>query len=245
MKLLALETSATVASCAITEDGRVLARAASHARLTHSQTLLPMVEATLRSAAVTVGELDGMAVAAGPGSFTGVRIGVAALKGLAHPAQTPCVGVSTLAAMARPLGGLPLTATVCAAMDARCGQIYTARFALHDGTLTRLTPDEAVAAETVCEALTGAEGPILLVGDGAALCYDAWRERLPALRLTPETLRYQDAVGVALEAEAAFAAGQAVSPGQLMPLYLRLPQAERELRSRPSFLRTSGNPKQK
>lgn len=228
MKLLALETSATAASCAVTEDGQVLARAGINRSLTHSQTLLPMVQEMLKNAALSMDDIDAIAVAAGPGSFTGVRIGVAAVKGLAFGKSLPCVSVSTLAAMARQWEGTPFCGEIVAVMDARCQQVYTARFRCEDGTITRLSPDEALPAQTVCERLTAVNDPILLVGDGAALCYGLWKEQLPTLKLAPPALRMQDAVGVAAEAAYVLADGGAVSPDALQPAYLRLPQAERE-----------------
>ena len=122
MKLLALESSAKAASCAVFEDGQVLASAWQSAGLTHSRTLLPMVEDMLRNSGCALRDVDGIAVAAGPGSFTGLRIGVASAKGLAWGAEKPCVPVSTLEAMAWPLAHLE-GVTVCA-MDARRQQIY-------------------------------------------------------------------------------------------------------------------------
>lgn len=232
MKLLAIETSAACSSVAVMEEGKLLSRSATHVALTHSQTLLPLVQSALANAAIAIDEIDAMAVAAGPGSFTGVRIGVAALKGLAFPREVPCAGVSTLASMARRWEGIPFCGIICAAMDARCGQIYTARFACDNGVITRLTPDEALTIESVGTALSDVSEPVILVGDGAQLCYKAWHERLPNVRLAPEQMRYQDAVGVAMEAEVAFREGNVVAPEQLQPAYLRLPQAERELRAR-------------
>ena len=126
MKVLAIESSAGPASCALTEDGRILASAGVHTGLTHSQTLVPMVDGMLKNAGVPLQDVDLLAVAAGPGSFTGVRIGVAAVKGLAFARDIPCVGVSTLAAMARAADGIPFDGVVCAAMDARCRR-YTRR----------------------------------------------------------------------------------------------------------------------
>lgn len=229
MKILAIESSAGPASCAVWEDGRLLAASAVYTGLTHSQTLLPMTADMLRNAGLTMDDVDLLAVAAGPGSFTGVRIGVAAVKGLAFAKDKPCCGVSTLAAMARLTEGLPFTGTVCAVMDARCRQVYTARFACRDGALERLSPDEALPLEVLRDALAAESAkPVLLVGDGAAFCYDALAGELPFLRPAPEGLRLQHARGVA--AEAAAHPETAVPGDRLVPRYLRLPQAERELR---------------
>lgn len=228
MRILAVETSAGPSSCAVTENGVVLASCYNNTAQTHSQTLMPMVEEMLRQAALSVEDMDLLAVSAGPGSFTGVRIGVSALKGLAFTADKPCAGVSTLAAIARNAEGIGFNGVVCAAMDARCKQVYTACFSAENGTLSRLSEDEAVSIETLKERLLTFEKPVLLLGDGAALCYDECKDTVPALLLAPPHLRYQTAVGVAREAEGC----AAVSAEALQPLYLRLPQAERELKAR-------------
>ncbi|MBQ8752273.1 MAG: tRNA (adenosine(37)-N6)-threonylcarbamoyltransferase complex dimerization subunit type 1 TsaB [Clostridia bacterium] len=232
MKLLALETSAGAASCAVTQDGRLLAEGFVNTRQTHSQTLMPMVQQALLQAELTVAELDGLAIAAGPGSFTGVRIGVAALKGLAFPNNTPCVGVSTLLCMAENFRELPGEFDICAVMDARCRQVYTAGFAAKNGEISRLTPDEALSMDTVLSRLSETDKPCVLVGDGAAMCYDAWRDARPGLYLAPEHLRFPRAAGVAAAAEPLFARGETVEAAALLPVYLRLPQAERELKAR-------------
>ncbi|MBO5798168.1 MAG: tRNA (adenosine(37)-N6)-threonylcarbamoyltransferase complex dimerization subunit type 1 TsaB [Clostridia bacterium] len=224
MKILALETSAGPASCALVEDGRVLASAYINTPLTHSQTLMPMVESMLQNAGLSFSQVERLAVTAGPGSFTGVRIGVAAVKGLAFANDTPCVGVSTLAAIARNMEGLGFDGIVCAAMDARCRQVYTACFEKGE----RLTPDEAISLDELKNRLISYKKPIFLLGDGAKLCYTAFVDYVPALYLAPEHLRYQNAVGVAAEA----AQCETVTAEALQPLYLRLPQAERELRAR-------------
>lgn len=230
MKILAIESSAGPASCALAEDGRILASAGAHTGLTHSQTLIPMVDAMLKNAGVSIREVDLLAVAAGPGSFTGVRIGVAAVKGLAFAQDKPCVGVSTLAAMARLADGLPFDGVVCAAMDARCRQVYTALFACEGGEVSRLTPDEAIPLEELEKRLISCNKSIFLVGDGAQLCYNTLNGHVPGLILAPPLLRYQQAAGVA--AQAALETEKAVPAERLQPIYLRLPQAERELRAR-------------
>ncbi len=228
MKLLSLETSAKCASCAVTDGEKVLASAFVNTAQTHSQTLMPMVNETLSVAGMTVADLDGIAVAAGPGSFTGVRIGVAAAKGLAFADALPCVGVSSLETVAAQFDGVLQTGRLCVLMDARCGQVYTATFIVTAAGLVRETPDEAVAAADVLSRLQQDDTPVLLAGDGAALWFTPWQAVLPQARLAPDGCRYPTAVGVALAAEKAFARGEAVSAAALQPIYLRLPQAERE-----------------
>lgn len=240
--ILALESSAGPASCALlrmSADGQetaLVAETAVRTRLTHSQTLLPMMEDLLKNAGLSMNEVDVLAVSAGPGSFTGIRIGVAAVKGLAFPRSLPCAGVSTLAAMSRPIEGLPFTGVILGAMDARCGQVYTASFACGDGAVSRLTPDEALTLDEVGERLKNRPElcgkSILVVGDGAEVCYNTLRDRVPGMRLAPEPLRFQRASGVAEEAARLAAEGRLTAAEELMPVYLRLPQAERELRAR-------------
>ena len=145
MKVLALETSAKAVSAAVTEDGRVLAYTYQNVGQTHSVTLMPMVDAMLKNAGLTVQDVDCIAVACGPGSFTGLRIGVSAAKGLAWALEKPCCGVSTLEAMAQ--NALLHEGLVICAMDARRSQIYNAVFDCSGGALTRLTPDRAIALE--------------------------------------------------------------------------------------------------
>lgn len=234
--LLAVESSAGPASCALVrvEEGRqtLLCSASVNTRLTHSQTLMPMIDDMLRNAGLSLSEVDALAVAAGPGSFTGVRIGVAAVKGLAFPEDLPCVSVSTLEGMAYRFAGLPMTCDIVATMDARCRQVYTAQFSLENGALMRKTPDEAITLDELAVRLADGDRPILVVGDGAVLCCTELGESVPRLQLAPTGLCDQNAVGVARAAVAALQNGQAVSGDTLLPVYLRLPQAERELRRR-------------
>ena len=232
MKILAIDSSAGPASCAVWDDGEILAASTLHTRLTHSQTLLPMVDAMLKNAVQHLEEMDVLAVSAGPGSFTGVRIGVAAVKGMAFPSDKPCAPVSTLAAMVRNMEGLPWEGLICAAMDARCGQVYTALFSCEKGRISRLTADEAISIENLKIRLDSYKKSVILVGDGAKLCYNALRDELYSLHLAPPLLRYQQAAGVAAEAADMAQRGELVSGSALLPAYLRLPQAERELKKR-------------
>ena len=233
MKVLAIESSATAASAALMEPSRLLGQFFIHTRLTHSQTLIPMVEALLHTAEVSWDEIDALAVAAGPGSFTGVRIGLSSVKGMALTRNLPCVGVSALEAMAWPLRGME-GATICCAMDARRQQVYNALFKIEKGTPVRLMPDRALAISELTAELSSREDPsdLLLVGDGAELCYAEMKEALPSIRLSPLPLRIQSAAGVAMLAMQKIEKGETVSGDALMPSYLRLPQAERELRKK-------------
>ncbi len=230
--ILAIDTSATPVSCAIVKDGRVLCSYFSHSGQTHSQTLMPMVEKALADVNLTVNGLDALAVNAGPGSFTGVRIGVATVKGLAFSHQLPCVSVSTLESMAEAFSGMPGEATIACVMDARCQQVYGALFALRQGIITRLTADEAMSIDSLGELLQKEDKPVILTGDGSELCHRTLADSLPKLCLAPLSLRYQHAASVAAVAQRLLADGKAISAETLLPTYLRLPQAERELRQR-------------
>lgn len=225
MKILALETSAKAVSAAVTECGRVLAFGYQDTGLTHSRTLMPIVEHIVKNAGIAMEEIGAVAVAVGPGSFTGIRIGVSAAKGLAFALDRPAAGVSTLAAMARNVAfadGL-----VICAMDARRNQIYNALFEAEGGVLIRQTPDRAVGLAELAEELREDSRPKTVVGDGARLCADALAGSGVSCRLAPPHLVMQNAMSVALEAEAAAAAGGLVSAQELAPVYLRPPQAER------------------
>ncbi len=231
MKILAIHTSAVTASAAVLEDGALVTATELRSKMTHSQTILPMVQDMLKNAALTLGDMDVLAVNVGPGSFTGVRIGVAAVKGLCFADNIPCVPVSTLESMAYNFKGLPGEQTVCAVMDARCGQVYTALFAVAGDTVTRLSPDEAISIEALGKRLKNLEKTVILVGDGAKLCYTTLAGAVTDLNLAPDHLRYQNAIGVAA---AALHCDERCDAAALQPVYLRLPQAERELKAKQS-----------
>lgn len=220
MKTLAFECSAVAASVCVYENGRVLGHTFSSVPLTHSQTLMPMAESLLSNLKISFSDIDRLAIANGPGSFTGVRIGIAAVKGLAAPRNLSCVGVSTLLSMAHQI---PENAIICALMDARCGQVYNALFRRENGVLTRLCEDRASMMEEVAAELPQDE-KVILVGDGAALFYKAHGS--DNIELAPPHLIYQSALGVAFAAEGE----EGCSVQELLPFYLRLPQAERELK---------------
>ena len=230
MKILAFETSAKAASVALMEKGKLLGESYQNTGLTHSQTLMVMAEDLLKACNLTAQDVEAVAVAAGPGSFTGVRIGVAAAKGFAWGGELPCYGVSTLEAMALNLG--VYQGYVVSAMDARRSQVYTAIFHAEKGLLTRVEEDMAISLEELKEKIKNLEESIFLVGDGALLCYNTLLEEVPGLVLPPEHRMHQRAAGVALAAQAMMDAGDPGNGAELTPNYLRLSQAERERKAR-------------
>lgn len=230
MLILSFETSAKAASVALTEDSKLLGESYQNTGLTHSQTLMVMAQDLLNQCGREIGELDAVAVANGPGSFTGVRIGVAAAKGLAWGAEIPCCGTSTLASMAMGLG--IWQGYVCPVMDARRGQVYNALFHADCGKCTRIREDRAISLTELGKDIQNLTEPIFLVGDGSILCYNTLSESVPALVLPPEHRMHQRATGVALEAVRMIASGECTDAGQLAPNYLRLSQAERERNER-------------
>lgn len=239
MKILALESSAVAASVALCEDEALIGQTFRNTGLTHSQTLLPMAEQLLRGCGLTMEDVDLVAVAEGPGSFTGLRIGVAAAKGLAWAAELPCAGCSTLESMAWNLAGLE--GEVCSAMDARRKQVYNARFRVDGLRPHRITPDRAISLEDLVNELKGTETTQIVVGDGAKLCYDALTAAGIPARLAPPNLRMQSAWGVARLALEQARAGYTLTPGELVPVYHRLSQAERERLEREQAAQTKGD----
>ena len=226
MLILAFETSAKAASVALLDEKKLLGESYQNTGLTHSQTLMVMAEDLLKQCGKTVADVTAVAVAEGPGSFTGVRIGVAAAKGFAWGRELPCYGVSTLEAMAESLG--VYNGYVCPCMDARRSQVYNALFYVNQGKIERVQPDRAIALSELGEEINSLSEPIFLVGDGAVLCYNTLVKSVPNLVLPTEHRQHQRAVGVALLAAKKQAAGEVGDGNGLTPNYLRLSQAERE-----------------
>ena len=226
MLILAFETSAKAASVALMEGGKLLGESYQNTGLTHSQTLMVMAEDLLNQCGKTVSDVTAVAVAEGPGSFTGVRIGVAAAKGFAWGREIPCFGISTLEAMAESLG--IYQGYVCACMDARRSQVYNALFYVDQGVVERRSDDRAISLADLGAELEHLDGPIFLVGDGADLTYKTLSGSVEELILPPEHRKHQRATGVAILAARQAAEGAAPSGGALTPNYLRLSQAERE-----------------
>ncbi|MBQ5398457.1 MAG: tRNA (adenosine(37)-N6)-threonylcarbamoyltransferase complex dimerization subunit type 1 TsaB [Ruminococcus sp.] len=226
MKILAVDSSAKACSVSLVDEDKILGEFFINTSLTHSQTLVPMIDAVLKNTSTDIKSVDAFAVSAGPGSFTGVRIGVAAIKGMAMPLDKPCYSVSTLEAMAYNLRGENCVA--CAVMDARCNQVYNALFLIKNGKITRLCDDRALSIDELAEDLKSYNVKTVLVGDGAQLCYNSYKELSCDIELAPEQQRYQRASGVAFAA----LTKEPMTAESLMPTYLRLPQAERELKKR-------------
>lgn len=231
MKILSIECSATPASCAIIEDGKIKASSFINAKLTHSQTLMQMIINTLDNSATKLCDTDSIAIAVGPGSFTGLRIGISAVKGLAAPNDIPCIPVSTLDGMAQAF--IDRNCIVCAVMDARCNQFYNALFEIKGGIITRLCDDRALMCNELKQDITkiSPEQKIIICGDGADLFYKSVND-MPNVFVAPEVLKLQSAVGIGMYAYRNIDTISTVSPNDLLPTYLRLPQAERELKAK-------------
>jgi len=226
MLILAFESSAKAASVALVRDGRLISQSGQCSGLTHSRTLLPMAEDLLKNTELTLADVDVFAIAHGPGSFTGIRIGVSTVKGLAWAGEKPCIGVSTLEAMA--WHGVAVGGVICPVMDARRNQVYNALFEIRDGHPVRMTEDRPIASEELAAELKALNAPVFLVGDGAVITERYFREAGIPCSVAPDNLVWQDAWGVAMAAQDK----EPVSPDVLNPVYLRLSQAERERNER-------------
>lgn len=226
MLIMAFESSAKAASVALVRDGHIISQYSQCSGLTHSRTLLPMAEDMLKNAEMKLSDVDCFAVAHGPGSFTGIRIGVSTVKGLSWAADKPCVGVSTLEALA--WQGLSRGGYICPVMDARRSQVYNALFRIENGRPVRLTEDRPIELGLLCEELRRLDAPVLLLGDGTAVSADYLKKEGIAFETAPENLLWQSAWGVAMAA----ADKPLLNSQELLPVYLRLSQAERERNER-------------
>ena len=226
MIILAFDSTAKAASVAVTEDEKLLALYNIDNGLTQSELLLPMAENIIKSLNLTFDDIGLLACAVGPGSFTGVRIGVALVKGIAFGKNIPCVSVSTLDELAENLSGLE--GIIVPVMDARRQQVYTATYRCDGKSLEKLTPDRAIAISELGEELKEYSEPIYLVGDG----YEVAKLGLSAMGVvtkeTPKLLITENAYSIALVAKAKYERGDVTTDLQIAPTYLRMPQAERE-----------------
>ncbi len=234
MIILGVECSAVSVSVAVLKDGELICEDFQNNGYTHSVTLLPMIKSVLDTCNLAVSDIDVFSISAGPGSFTGLRIGAATVKGLASLGSL-CLGVSTLEAMAydhRDFEGV-----VCPCMDARCSQVYNALFEVKGGEVERVCEDRALMLQELIDELKKIDKPVLLVGDGARLTYNKIKDECPELlckvSIADEERLFQHAAGVCCLCEKMLSGGQkAVPADELMLNYLRLPQAERELKKK-------------
>ena len=230
MIILSLDSTSVTASVAISENGVVLAENFINNGLTHSQTLMPMVEKTLTESEKLIKDVDLFAITNGPGSFTGVRIGIASVKGMADALNKDCFAVSTLEAIAEPLKNEDVIA--CAVMDARCNQVYCALFEKGN----RLCEDKAILIDELGEELKQYNKPIIFIGDGAELCYNKLSLVVENTQLADENIRYVHASSICRLAEEKVNNGEeTIKSANLVPFYLRVPQAERELNNKNSL----------
>ena len=226
MNLLAVDTSGPVAGVAVLRDGEIAYEGAAVNRLTHSVNLMPMIEEALGRAGLDVDDVDYYVSVIGPGSFTGVRIGVSAIKGMAHGAYKPCIGVDALEALA--MGVCMTDALLCPIQDARAGQVYGAAF-LPGQPPVRVLDNMAEKLPLFIEkALEKADGrKLCFLGDGVKTYRKAIEELLGDRAVfAPAHMSYLRPASVALLAD--LHKDQAVDYLTLMPVYLRAPQAERE-----------------
>lgn len=227
MKILSIDSSSVAASAAVAADGKILSEVFANNGFTHSKTLMNVVKNAIDLSGVSLDEIDLIACVTGPGSFTGVRIGVACAKGLAFTNEIPCIGISTLETF--PYNISCIEGTVCGIMDARCQQVYTASFEVKDSLVSRITPDRAISIDSLIEDFGSYSGRIYLLGDGAGLVKSKAQDS--RIILVNSNNLYQRASSAAL---AAFSKDKNdyITPDRLVPSYLRLPQAERELNNK-------------
>lgn len=216
--LLSIDSSAVTASVALTDNDKILKSEFVNSGLTHSETLLPMINGVMDG--VGYNELDAIAITVGPGSFTGVRIGVATVKGIAFANDTPCYAVSTLEAIAH---NFDEDCVVCAVMDARRMQFYNALFKIKNGVVTRLTDDRAISIDDLRKELVKYDN-VIIAGDGAKLCFE--NIALDNCQIASDDKLYQNACSI----HKIVVNKEKISPKALMPVYLRQSQAERELK---------------
>ena len=227
MKILGFEGTAKIASVAVIEDDKILSSYTVDNGLTQSELLLPMAESVLSDLVLELDDIDLLATAVGPGSFTGVRIGVSLVKGLAFGRNIPCVAVSTLEELAENLRGIP--AIIVPVMDARRAQVYNAIFECDGKDITRITEDRAISLSALAEELLKYRGKdIYLVGDGYKIAYEYLKASGVEICDTPPTLIYENAASVCFVAKKKYEAGLSTTDLEISPIYLRMPQAERE-----------------
>lgn len=233
MTILAIDTSGPSAGAAVYRDGEILAEVFTHNGLTHSQTIMPAVEHVCQSADVLPGQVDLFACVVGPGSFTGVRIGVCAARGMAHAVHKPCIAIDALEALAH--GAFGFQGAVCPMLDARRSQVYCAAF-LPGEVPVRLLPDDALPLEQFFDALPE-DVPLLFVGEAAPLHAQRIHQRFGSRGIVAPSHFLHVRPAAAADLAGRRDASAYVAPELLLPLYLRAPSAQREREER---LRSAG-----
>lgn len=228
MKILAVDSTAEVCSVAVCNEERLISEITINTGNTHSQTLLPALEQALKLADMKIDDIDIFACSTGPGSFTGVRIGVATIKGVAYGKGKPCVSVSTLEALAFNIKGYD--GILCPVMNARRSQVYNALFKYESGVIKRLCPDRALSIEELDNELSNSEFPIYLSGDGYDVTLKGFKKT--QCNDVPQRLRMQSGYSVAMCALEKFKSGEFLGDTEITPIYLRPSQAERERQER-------------
>lgn len=223
MIIFSLDSSSKSASAAVVRDGVILSESFANIGLTHSETLLELCDEALRRASVTPREVDFFAVTSGPGSFTGLRIGMGLIKGMAFATKKPCVGVPTFEALA--FGVLGTKRTVVATCDARRGRVYCAAFSA-EKKVERIFDDCVLSLDELCEKLQGKQ--VVFVGDAAEICYNHMNDKIDCARVSGGSVMVR-AGNVGLSAIGYIQTGATVDAAELKPSYVQLTQAEQNL----------------
>ncbi len=223
MIIFGIDTCCMSATAALLNDDRLMAQVVLNNNKTHSQKIMPLIEFMLNQAELKASDIDCFAAAVGPGSFTGVRIGVATAKALAYAANKPCVAVSTLKALAYNVS--EFDGIICPILDARRGQVYNALFKKNE----RLCEDRALSMDDLLDELENTEGKIIFLGDGLPVFAGKINERLKDRAVfASASQRMNLASSVAQIGYEEFLMGNTIDSNDLIPQYLRLSQAERE-----------------
>lgn len=232
MTVLGVESSAVSAGAAVLKDGKIISESYLNVGLTHSETLMTLIDSSLKNAGMTVNDIDAFAVSKGPGSFTGIRIGISAVKGICFDEEKAVYGISTLEAMA--WSAAIEDVIICPVMDARCMQVYNALFTYENKKILRLCDDRALKLPELHEEIKNTDKKILLVGDGSEITKKFFEEHdFTNFSVFPEIFKFQRACSVAFAAFMRYNDGDDGERGDaLQPSYLRLPQAERERQQR-------------
>ncbi|WP_343210411.1 tRNA (adenosine(37)-N6)-threonylcarbamoyltransferase complex dimerization subunit type 1 TsaB [Anaerolentibacter hominis] len=227
MKILALDSSGLVASVALTEEDNLIAEYTVNYKKTHSQTLLPMINEIVKMVEQPLEEIDAIAVACGPGSFTGLRIGSATAKGLGLALKKPLISIPTVDALAYNLFGV--SDLICPLMDARRNQVYTGIYTFSGDQFQILEEERAVSLDEIAEDLNKLGRPVIFLGDGVPVYKEQLAEKVQVpYRFAPAHQAKQRAGAVGMLAWEYYKAGRVESAAEHRPVYLRLSQAERE-----------------